>query len=319
MSSRTTSERRRTRFWSAPSGTSTPLPPSDAATRPGRCSRTCSPAATVTACSPSTSIRGPGSSGVTSCRPTAWSASSARRSGCRGGGIRHSERGTRKWERGTSEPVPRSAFRLPRSPKVSGPLQRQRHPVGPPEPVLRGVLAATRPPAQIDDVVLLRHSARRLIGAAVEREPAVARAGGEVAPPVAAHAFDRQPLERWPPVRGIPLLPRSDQRRNESARLQELPPEARGDRAALLGSREAEIQRGRGRQGGPVRHALSGTPAHVVEEPGGGIVRGVEQGATAVLRCPGKLPRDLRVPCPAPECPQRGDRALGMIEQTVEI
>src|SRR5206468_5476764 len=64
-------------------------------------------------------------------------------------------------------------------------------------------------------VVLLRHSARRLIGAAVEREPPVARAGGEVAPPVAAHGFDRQPLERWPPVRGIPLLPRSDQRRSE--------------------------------------------------------------------------------------------------------
>src|SRR5439155_11160590 len=222
MSSRTTSERRRTRFWSAPSGTSTPLPPSDAATRPGRCSRTCSPAATATACSPSTSIRGPGSSGATSYRPTAWSASSARRSGCRGGGIRRFD--------------------------TLGD-ERQRHPVGPPEPVLRRVLAAARPPAQVDDVVLLRHSARRLIGAAVEREPAVARAGGEVAPPVAAHAFDRQPLERWPPVRGIPLLPRGDQRRDESARLQELPPEARGDRASLLGSRESEIQRGRGRQG----------------------------------------------------------------------
>src|SRR5205807_10309443 len=125
--------------------------------------------------------------------------------------------------------------------------------------------------------------------------------------------------ERGPPIRGIPLLPRSDQRRNESPGLQELPPEARGDRAALLRSRESEIQRGRGRQGGPVRHALSGAPAHIIEKTACRIIGRRQQRLTTVLRRPDKLPRDLRVPCPTPECPQRGDRAFGVIEETIEI
>src|SRR6266581_1046920 len=262
MSSRTTSERRRTPFWSAPSGTSTRSPPSDGATRRGRCSKTCSPAATATACSPSTWIRAPGSSGATSSRPTAWSASSARRSGCRGGGIR------------------RFNPHAPRPPP---------HPVRPSEPILRGVLAPARPPPQVDHVVLLRHLARRLIGAPVQGEPAVARPRGEVRPPVAAHPLDRQPLERRPPVGGVPLLSRRDQRRYESARLQEVPLQPRRHRPALLRRGEAEVQRSRRRNGGAIRHPRAALPAHVVEESRGGIVRGREQRPTPVLGRAGEL------------------------------
>src|SRR5205085_8245065 len=122
--------------------------------------KTCSPAATATACSPSTSIRARGSSGATSCRPTAWSALSVRRSGCRGGGIRRFER--------------------PRG-------ERQRHPVRPPEAVLRGVLAPAGAPMQVHHVVLLRHLAGRGIGTPAEGEPTVAGSIGEVGAPVAAH------------------------------------------------------------------------------------------------------------------------------------
>ena len=56
-SRRTISARPRTPSWSAPSGTSMRWPRSAAATRRARCSSACSPAATATACWPSTSTR----------------------------------------------------------------------------------------------------------------------------------------------------------------------------------------------------------------------------------------------------------------------
>src|SRR5437867_2801739 len=90
-SRRTISGSRRTRSSCAPSGTSTRSPPSGGETRRARCSRTCSRVATGTACWPSTSTPVPASSGATSCKPTAWWGSSARRSGCRFAGTRRSE------------------------------------------------------------------------------------------------------------------------------------------------------------------------------------------------------------------------------------
>src|SRR6266581_4886598 len=84
----------------------------------------------------------------------------------------------------------------------------------------------------------------RAIGAPVQSKPAVAGRIGQIGAAVAAHALDRQPFEGWPAVGSIPLLTRGDQRRDESAGLQELPLEARRDRPTLLGSREPEIQRG---------------------------------------------------------------------------
>src|SRR6059036_4014057 len=52
--------------------------------------------------------------------------------------------------------------------------ERQRDAVGPPEPVLRRVLAAAGPPREVHDVVLLHHLARRAIGAPVQDKPPVA-------------------------------------------------------------------------------------------------------------------------------------------------
>src|SRR5439155_8594340 len=124
--------------------------------------------------------------------------------------------------------------------------ERQRHAVRPPKAVLRGILSTAGPPLQVEDVVLLGHLAGRAIGAPVHREPPLAGGIGQTRATVAAHALDRQPFQRRPSVGGVPLLTRRDQRRDESPRLQELPLEARGDRASLLGSGEPKIQRGRG-------------------------------------------------------------------------
>src|SRR2546422_11494127 len=96
-----------------------------------------------------------------------------------------------------------------------------RHPVGPPEPVLRRILAAAGSPPQVHDVVLLRHLAGRAIGPPVHGEPAIAGGVRQVRAPVAAHAFDREPLERGPPAGRVPLLTRRDQGRYESTGLQE--------------------------------------------------------------------------------------------------
>src|SRR6185437_16549963 len=122
---------------------------------------------------------------------------------------------------------------------------------------------------------------------------------------VAAHPLDRQPFQGRPSVGGIPLLTRGDQRRDEAAGLQELPLEARRDRTALLGGGESKIQRGRGRQGGPVRHARPAAPPQVVKEPPGGIIRRGQQGPTTVGGSLGELPRDVHVTCPPPKSPQR--------------
>src|SRR2546430_5330811 len=144
--------------------------------------------------------------------------------------------------------------------------ERQGHPVGPPEPVLRGILAAAGAPPQVHDVVLLRHLARRTIGPPVHGEPAIAGGIRQVRAPVAAHAFDREPLEWGPPVGRVPLLTRRDQRRHESAGLQEQPLELRGHLPTLLRRGEPEVQRRRGSDGGTIGHAHARAPADVRSE-----------------------------------------------------
>src|SRR5437588_5978586 len=107
-------------------------------------------------------------------------------------------------ERGTRNSC--SDFRVPTSALLFLRRERQGHPVGPAEPVLRGILAAAGAPPQVHDVVLLRHLARRAIGPPVHGEPAIAGGIRQVRAPVAAHAFDREPLEWGPPVGRVPLL-----------------------------------------------------------------------------------------------------------------
>src|SRR5205823_9953973 len=65
--------------------------------------------------------------------------------------------------------------------------------------------------------------------------------------------------------------------------------------------------------------ALAGPPPNIIEEPAGRIICRREQGPTPVLGRLGELPRDVRVSGPPAERPQRGDRPLGVIEETVEI
>ncbi len=48
---------------------------------------------------------------------------------------------------------------------------------------------------------------QRKTTATAQREPAIAGGPGDIGSAIAAHAFDREPLERRPPVGGIPLLP----------------------------------------------------------------------------------------------------------------
>src|SRR5205809_481083 len=111
--------------------------------------------------------------------------------------------------------------------------------------VPRRVLAAAGAPSQVGDVVLLRHLARRAIGLPVQGQPAVVRGSGQVGAAVAANPLDRQPLQGRPPVGGVPLLTRGDERRYEPARLQEVPLQPRSYRATLLGGGEPKIERGR--------------------------------------------------------------------------
>src|SRR4029077_2261123 len=96
--------------------------------------------------------------------------------------------------------------------------------------------AAPGPALQVHDVVLLGHLARRAIGTLVQREPPVAGGISQIRATVASHALDRQPFQGRPSVGGIPLLTRSDQRRDETARLQELALEPCRDRATLFRS-----------------------------------------------------------------------------------
>src|SRR5207253_922383 len=128
-----------------------------------------------------------------------------------------------------------------------------------------------------------------------------------------------QPFQGRPSIGGVPLLTGGGQRRDEAARLQELALEARGDRATLLRSGETEVQGGRGRQRRAVRYALALAPPNVVEESAGGIIRGREQGASPVLGRLRELSRHVRVSRPPAECPERSDRPLSVIEETVEI
>src|SRR4051812_44770811 len=86
--------------------------------------------------------------------------------------------------------------------------QGERDAVGPPETVLRGVLAAAGGTTQVHDVVLLHHASRRAVCAPVERQPCGTRLVRQRRGPVSPHAFDRQPLERRPTVRRVPLLAR---------------------------------------------------------------------------------------------------------------
>src|SRR5437879_154158 len=84
--------------------------------------------------------------------------------------------------------------------------------------------------------------------------------GSEVGAAGEPHPRDCQPLHRRPPVGSIPLLARGDQRRDEPARLEEIPLEARCYRATPLRAREPEEERNRSRQGRAVRYALAAPP-----------------------------------------------------------
>ena len=51
----------------------------------------------------------------------------------------------------------------------------ERHSIGPPEPVLRRVLAATGAPPHVEHVVLLGHLPRGGVDAPIQRDPSTAR------------------------------------------------------------------------------------------------------------------------------------------------
>src|SRR5207247_7297270 len=93
----------------------------------------------------------------------------------------------------------------------------------------------------------------------------------------------------------VPLLSRGDQRRDESAGLEELAAETRGHGTALVGRREPEVQGVSGRERGTVRHPRAAAPAHVVEIPGGRIIGGCNQRAAAVLGGPREPLRGLGI------------------------
>src|SRR2546422_10792201 len=80
-----------------------------------------------------------------------------------------------------------------------------------------------------------------------------------------------------------------------------------------------QFQRGRSRERGAVGHALPAPPADVVEEATRGIIGGREQRPATLLGSLGEPLRHLRVtPSPAKR-PERGDQALAVIEEAVEI
>src|SRR5437762_5751444 len=84
--------------------------------------------------------------------------------------------------------------------------QGQDHTICPAKAVLRRVFPSTGFIMGIHDVVLLHHFPCRAIRAVDQREPPCRCRVGESSTPVATHSLDREPLQRRPAVRRIPLL-----------------------------------------------------------------------------------------------------------------
>src|SRR4051812_45282344 len=100
--------------------------------------------------------------------------------------------------------------------------QCERDPVGPPESILRVVFASARPLGRVEDVVFLHHAARGLVGTLVQLQPAPTCLVREIRATIPTYALDREPLERRPAVRPVPLLPRAEIGRHEAAGLEEI-------------------------------------------------------------------------------------------------
>src|SRR2546427_298929 len=143
--------------------------------------------------------------------------------------------------------------------------QREGDPVGPTETILRRILTTTCFASRVDHVVLLHHSSGRTVGSLEQTKPATGRLVGQVGPPVAPYPFDREPLERRPAVRAVPLLARREVRRDEAAGLQKVALEARGDASALIVTRNAEVERRGCRERRPIgdERAPPGAPAPI--------------------------------------------------------
>src|SRR2546429_8840496 len=144
--------------------------------------------------------------------------------------------------------------------------QRERHSIRPTKSVLRRVLAAARSPVGVHDVVLLHHSSRRPIRAADEIEPPPRGGYGQIRPAVPARSLDREPLERRPAVRRVPLLAGRNGGGDETTGLEKLALQAGGDVPALIGRRDSEVERCRRRQRRTVTDFFAGSPAPVPEE-----------------------------------------------------
>ena len=130
----------------------------------------------------------------------------------------------------------------------------------------------------------------------------------------------RQPLERRPTVRRVPLLARRDQRRDEPAGREELALEARGDGAPLLRRRQPEVQRRGRRQRGAIAsraHRCAIARRRRTRSPNRTRRRAARAGALP----PRREYRAATAASPAPprNAPQRRDRSLGVIQQAVEI
>src|SRR5204863_4598106 len=120
------------------------------------------------------------------------------------------------------------------------------------------MLAAARFLVQMHHVVFLLHTARGVVGTLEENEPAAGGLVREIRATVAAHPFDREPLERRPAVRGVPLLAGREGGRDKTAGLEKLALEPLGDVPALILRRDSEIEGGRGRERGTIADLFAG-------------------------------------------------------------
>ena len=166
------------------------------------------------------------------------------------------------------------------------------------------------------DVVFLLHTACRVVRTLQQREPAAGGVIREIRAAVAAHPFDREPLERRPAVRRVPLLAGRNGGGDETTGLEKLALQAGGDVPALIGRRDSEVERCRRRQRRTVADFFAGSPAHVPEEI---LLVHREDGLAPLLRQLGEAAGDFRVTGRVAERAQCRDRALGVVQKTVEI
>src|SRR5205807_9736002 len=130
-------------------------------------------------------------------------------------------------------------------------IQRQelaRHAVGPAEAVLQRVLAAAARTVGVHHVVLLEQFAALAVGARHIHRPAARNLLGERRLSVGVESGHRDPLQRRPAVRRIPLLAGIAGGRDHAAPLEEAPSRGAGDRGGLGrggGMHEQRVERGR--------------------------------------------------------------------------